>query len=175
LPQDLELPRYAGRFNGHGIATVGEMVDDVALRTLNEQLHEFYIDPMVEKMKTEVGVTEDEIIRIPGIYEEAFRCGGTTAALIPGMANLVVVNPPGEPIQVFMADPFLRTDEADQSSDPVIAKVREVFPSDIDIVFLDDWNTYHMALGEVHCGSNVVREPAANWWEEGIELIEGAN
>ena len=40
--------------------------------------------------------------------------------------------------------------------------------------FMDDWQVYHMALGEVHCGSNVVREPydGADWWNEGWSLME---
>ena len=29
----------------------------------------------------------------------------------------------------------------------------------------DDWEWYHMALGEVHCGSNIQRTPIENWWD----------
>lgn len=31
-------------------------------------------------------------------------------------------------------------------------------------VFLDDWLTYHLNSGEVHCGSNAERQPEASWW-----------
>ena len=30
--------------------------------------------------------------------------------------------------------------------------------------WVDDWEWYHMALGEVHCGSNVRRAPSGKWW-----------
>ena len=37
----------------------------------------------------------------------------------------------------------------------------------------DDWYVYHMGLGEVHCGSNVVRPPAQpEWWVAGTHLLQ---
>jgi protein-arginine deiminase len=41
--------------------------------------------------------------------------------------------------------------------------------------FIDDWDDYHVALGEIHCGTNELRTPYdgqaafgnvryANWW-----------
>jgi protein-arginine deiminase len=41
----------------------------------------------------------------------------------------------------------------------------------MDLVFLDDWEVYHMGLGEVHCGSNVERETDNAWWEDAGHLI----
>ncbi len=32
------------------------------------------------------------------------------------------------------------------------------------IHFMDDWFSHHMGMGEVHCGSNTVRETTAKWW-----------
>ena len=33
-------------------------------------------------------------------------------------------------------------------------------------MFVDDWYTYHLSMGEVHCGTNVLRtpDPDAQWW-----------
>ena len=76
----------------------------------------------------------------------------------------------GQPT-AFMADPFLRSDVSDQSSDPMIAYVRDIFPESIGTVFLNDWSVYHMGLGEVHCGSNVEREANNAWWEDAGHLI----
>ncbi|KAM3513448.1 hypothetical protein MY11210_002928 [Beauveria gryllotalpidicola] len=30
--------------------------------------------------------------------------------------------------------------------------------------FMDDWFTQHIGQGEIHCGSNVIRETSAKWW-----------
>jgi protein-arginine deiminase len=68
-----------------------------------------------------------------------------------------------------MADPFLRTDTRDQASDPLIAFMRTLLPH--ELVFIDDWSTYHMALGEVHCGTNVRRTPVDPWWINGAALL----
>lgn len=36
-----------------------------------------------------------------------------------------------------------------------------------NVSFIDDWSTYHLAYGEVHCGTNVKRTPpAVNWWDD---------
>ncbi|KAM0740119.1 hypothetical protein ACQRIT_005303 [Beauveria bassiana] len=32
------------------------------------------------------------------------------------------------------------------------------------IHFMDDWFTHHTSQGEIHCGSNVIRETSAKWW-----------
>ena len=33
--------------------------------------------------------------------------------------------------------------------------------------FVDDYDTYHLLLGEVHCGTNTKRRPHATpWWEQ---------
>lgn len=34
----------------------------------------------------------------------------------------------------------------------------------MEVKFVDDWNTLHSLDGEVHCGSNTVRTPTGNWW-----------
>jgi protein-arginine deiminase len=53
----------------------------------------------------------------------------------------------------------------------MIELVRDVFPDDMAIEFMDDWDLYHMGLGEVHCGSNVKRAPSQAWWTEGGHLL----
>jgi protein-arginine deiminase len=46
-----------------------------------------------------------------------------------------------------------------------------LFPEDLEIYFLDDWELYHMGLGEVHCGTNVKRTASQAWWSEGAHLL----
>ncbi len=157
------LPRYAGRFN-HDYATVGEIVNDTGLRQHNEDIQRDHLDPTTQQMIDELGLLPEEILLMPGLFEEVGYCGRTNAALIPGMANLIVANFEGDP-KLFIADPFIRSDLDDQDSDPMIQAVRDLMPAELDIQFLDDWDVYHLGLGEVHCGSNVLRTPStADWW-----------
>ena len=60
----------------------------------------------------------------------------------------------------------------DQSTDPVIAAIKESFPDSLNLYFVDDWDVYHMGLGEVHCGSNVRRDVTSEWWIDGAHLLE---
>ncbi len=49
-----------------------------------------------------------------------------------------------------------------------------VLPSGLEYHFVDDWDVYHMGLGEVHCGTNAVRSLDAGWWETALDAVEGA-
>ena len=164
------LPRYQ---QAHGFATVGEILADNAVRALNEDLWDDYLEPNLEILRREAGVTDEDILWLPGLFEVASGCGGGTAALIPGMANLIVSNFPGETPMLFMADPFLRTDGGRQGDDPMISRVRELFGSGFDVHFLDDFWVYHYGLGEVHCGTNVIRTPVQGWWNLAGPLLSG--
>jgi len=164
MDPDTPLPRYAGRQN-HGYDTVGDLVNDLGLRDHNEDLQLDWLDPIREQMKAELGLTDDEIIRLPGLFETVGGyCSTSNAALIPGMANLIVTDFDGT-TQIFLADPFLRADLDDPSTDPMIAAVTDIMPQEAELHFLDDWEVYHLGLGEVHCGSNVQRTPSTvDWW-----------
>ena len=162
------LPRYSGRFN-HDYDTVGELLADQGLRDENDDLQDDYLDPIRQQMIDELGLLPEEVVLFPGIFEQAgYYCGGTVAALIPGMVNLVVTDFGGT-TQLFMADPFLRSNLGDQASDEMISYVDSILPAGIETYYLDDWDIYHLALGEVHCGSNVVRTPSfEDWWTNDI-------
>ncbi|MFE7275965.1 protein-arginine deiminase domain-containing protein [Streptomyces sp. NPDC057623] len=32
------------------------------------------------------------------------------------------------------------------------------------VSYIDDWYTYHLGMGEVHCGTNTLRDASAAWW-----------
>ena len=103
LDSNTELTRYA---QDHGYDTIGEILNDNSLRSLNEELQEDYIDANLEIFMNETGITEDDIIRIPGIFEEYPGCGRTTLSLIPGTVNMEVLQRDGERVKLLMPDPF---------------------------------------------------------------------
>ncbi len=171
------LGRYSLPFpGGHDLPDVAAFLNSQQLRFLNEEIQEDYLDPLLEQMKTELGLSDDEVVLMPALFEEPVGCLGLVAALIPGMANLFVSNR-GDQTDVFLADPFMReslSSAAGQDQDPFIADVTDRMPPHINFHFVDDWSMYHMALGEVHCGSNSTRTPAAHWWETAVHLLPEA-
>ena len=168
LDPNTELTRYAA---DHGYDTIGEILNDNALRSLNEEIQEDYIDANLDIFMSETGISEDDIIRIPGIFEEYPGCGQATLALIPGTVNMEVFQRDGEKVKLLMPDPFLRTNVNDQSSDPFIAYVDDLLPDSVESYWIDDWDSYHLWMGEVHCGSNTLRTPTADWWTDASHLL----
>ncbi|MFD9908217.1 protein-arginine deiminase domain-containing protein [Streptomyces sp. NPDC059063] len=93
------------------------------------------------------------------------RASGTRAAAwqnsayIPGAVNGVLLSPTR----------YL----APQQWGPVIGG-RDIFTDAVTSVYakagfttkyIDDWYTYHIGMGEVHCGTNTLRDTTAPWWK----------
>jgi hypothetical protein len=163
------LTRYAA--DHAPFATIGDIVEDVALRNLNEDLQADYIDPMRERVMAELGLDESDVVYMPSLFETIGGCGGGVAALIPGMVNLIVAPLENGEIHVFIPDPYFRTDLDDQSTDPIIEAFSANLPDSLIPHYVDDWDVYHLGLGEVHCGTNMTQTPTANWWEVGLHLL----
>lgn len=36
------------------------------------------------------------------------------------------------------------------------------------VSYIDDWYTYHLGMGEVHCGTNTLRDASAAWWRSPV-------
>jgi protein-arginine deiminase len=169
LDPNASLPLYG---NDYGYGTVGALTGDTALRALNQDLQSDYLDPIKAKFKSELGLTDADIILIPTLFETVSRCGGGVAALMPGMVNLIVATGNDNDTHLFLPDPFFR-EFADQSTDPLINHLAEVLPSELELHFVDNWDVYHLGLGEVHCGTNVRRTPIDEWWMTSEHLLGG--
>lgn len=157
LPGDMQIPRYG---QDYGYATIAQLRGDPGLRALNEDIQADHLDGILEVFKTELGLDDGDIIKIPTLFEK-ISCG--MLALIPGTVNFALINVEGEPVRAFIPDPFLRSGP-DQNSDPVIADFRARAPKSVELHFVDNWNVYHLNRGEVHCGTNMQRAPIADWW-----------
>lgn len=124
------------------------------------------IDGMVETMKEEVGLTDDEMIEMPYLITEAF---GLKIAYQPGTANMLVVGDhlgipkPWGP--VIKGQDIFEKDLQDRLGTPT----NQLGSDGMGLVvhFVDDWDWYHALDGEVHCGSNVDATPPADeqWWK----------
>ncbi|WP_443041669.1 protein-arginine deiminase domain-containing protein [Streptomyces sp. B21-083] len=36
----------------------------------------------------------------------------------------------------------------------------------LKVSYLDDWSTYHLNMGEIHCATNTLRDVSAAWWKQ---------
>lgn len=174
MDRETHLTRYAlpGPYNGHEIETVGQFVDDAALRGVNEDVQDI-LDAELETFRAELGLEDEDIIYVPVLFHEEYAGYDAVVATIPGMVNLIVANDVDGQQTLFVPDPMMRTDVDDLSADPFIAYMEEQLPAEVPIVWMDDWYVYHMGMGEVHCGSNVVRPPAGpEWWVAAAHLLQ---
>ncbi|MFF8937881.1 protein-arginine deiminase domain-containing protein [Streptomyces paradoxus] len=44
----------------------------------------------------------------------------------------------------------------------------------LKVSYIDDWYTYHLGMGEVHCGTNTLRDATAMWWQRPVAGGDGA-
>uniref|UniRef100_A0A8C3VU00 Protein-arginine deiminase n=1 Tax=Catagonus wagneri TaxID=51154 RepID=A0A8C3VU00_9CETA len=134
--------------------SINEMLADRHLR--NDNLYaQKCIDWNREMLKRELGLTERDIVDIPQLF---ILRGSYAEAFFPDMVNMVVLGK-----HLGIPKPF----------GPVIngrccleEKVRSLLePLGLRCVFIDDYLSYHELLGEIHCGTNVRRQPFPfKWW-----------
>ncbi|MFI7000281.1 protein-arginine deiminase domain-containing protein [Nocardia sp. NPDC050175] len=113
------------------------------------------IDENVERMFQETGVRPEEFVRIPGLYELSAGIDDEPDALVsfyPGAINGVLIN----------ASNYI----APRQWGPIVggrdvfeAAVTEAYRSaGVSVHYVDEWETLHVAGGEIHCGTNVLRQ-----------------
>ena len=145
---------------GSGIAfpaiiTVHEVLADGDFDTLNRTLAQGRIDVAKGALQA-VGGTA--FVDVPDLYLgfiDNFNLGRRSFAFAPGLANVQKANG-----TLYFPESFAFLDNG---QDAFETDVSANFPGS---VYLDDWLYYHINFGEVHCGTNVVRDfPGLDWWD----------
>jgi protein-arginine deiminase len=143
--------------------TIDALLDHGLLRKQNETFQS-YIDWNKAVLLTEMGLTPSDIVYLPALY---FAEGPRADAFFPGMVNMQVANG-----HLAIPKPF----------GPVVGgkcafekAAEEVFhPLKLKCHFIDTYEGYHLQMGEIHCGTNVVREPFMQpWWEFDPSVNQG--
>ncbi|XP_073426372.1 protein-arginine deiminase type-1-like isoform X2 [Dendrobates tinctorius] len=146
-------------FEGLGTTeyTIDDILADETLKQSSEICQES-INLNRKIMKKELGLSEDDIIDIPILYkcDSSMECA---ESFFPNMVNMLVLGK-----YLGIPKPF---GPRISGSCCLEEKVRSLLePLGLRCTFLDDFATYHQFLGEVHCGTNVVRKPFSfSWWE----------
>ncbi|MBI4702122.1 MAG: hypothetical protein HY744_13390 [Deltaproteobacteria bacterium] len=130
------------------------------------QISQAEIDDMLATLVDLTGVTPDEIVEIPFLYEEVYE--GAMLAFNPGTVNSLVFG------DYFVAPkhfgPIIDGKDAfDVDLKQRLATPQNALGSDgqgMKVYAVDNWYGYHILMGEVHCATNWQGPPAtAAWWE----------
>jgi outer membrane protein OmpA-like peptidoglycan-associated protein len=120
-------------------------------------------------MKTELGLDNSDIVKIPSIFFELPGFTDVFVAFMPGMVNMLVITRPNfANTRLVIPKPFGPVlGGVDQLEKDVLDKLTPLGYAASQIKFVDDFDTYHVADGEIHCGTNSKREPhKIPWWEQ---------
>ncbi|MGI5527937.1 protein-arginine deiminase domain-containing protein [Streptomyces syringium] len=99
------------------------------------------------------------LARTPGASRPSAPAAVGTSAYVPGAVNGVLLG----------RDRYL----APRQWGPVVGG-KDIFTEAVTAVYrsaglkvsyIDDWHTYHLAGGEIHCGTNTLRDTSAAWWQ----------
>nr|XP_046238966.1 protein-arginine deiminase type-2 isoform X2 [Scatophagus argus] len=136
--------------------TVDEILNDDGLRDENSYVQSC-IDWNRDVLKRELGLDDEDIIDLPILFkleEEDNRA----VAYYPDMVNMIVLGN-----NLGIPKPFGPRVNGRCALEAEMCSLMEGLG--LSCTFIDDFASYHKLLGEVHCGSNVRREPFAfKWW-----------
>lgn len=162
--------------NSSATTTIDQVLADPDLMSAS-QAAQAKIDAMVQQMKDEVGLTDDEIVELPVLFMTVSDGGDDyRVAYSPGVVNLRAFNG-----WTIVADPFgPKIDGVDgfkASVDEALGTDKYQMGSDgkgIPVRYADDWDLYHRLDGEVHCGTNFDGAPPASWqWWTEMDSTQG--
>ncbi|XP_072237762.1 protein-arginine deiminase type-2 isoform X1 [Leuresthes tenuis] len=173
--------------NGHGQAklfdglkdeeplTVDEILNNKSLQAENNYVQSC-IDWNRDVLKRELGLDDDDIIDLPILFklvrgeqkeqdeedededEEEEEQEYRAVAYYPDMVNMIVLGK-----NLGIPKPFGPKVNGRCALEAEMCSLMEGLG--LSCTFIDDFASYHKLLGEVHCGSNVRREPFEfKWW-----------
>ncbi|XP_075317759.1 protein-arginine deiminase type-2 [Odontesthes bonariensis] len=161
--------------NGHGQAklfdglkdeeplTVDEILNNKSLQAENNYVQNC-IDWNRDVLKRELGLDDEDIIDLPILFkleggeEEPEEQEYRAVAYYPDMVNMIVLGK-----NLGIPKPFGPKVNGRCALEAEMCSLMEALG--LSCTFIDDFASYHKLLGEVHCGSNVRREPFDfKWW-----------
>lgn len=166
---------------GHSQRTISDILNNKKLMAENT-LAQQKIDENRAVLVKELGLKEDEIIEVPGMVKQAFfdeedRADFAKVDYKQPADDMKITYGPGKLLSAHPgAINGIVIDESHyispQQFGPVIGDVdilQEAVTSaylkaGLEVEYVDDWYTHHAMAGEVHCGTNTIREIGNNWW-----------
>uniref|UniRef100_A0A8C7J5D9 protein-arginine deiminase n=1 Tax=Oncorhynchus kisutch TaxID=8019 RepID=A0A8C7J5D9_ONCKI len=154
----------AKMFDGLGAEeeiTVDEILSDDKLGAENNYVQSC-IDWNRDVLKRELGLDDDDIIDLPILFHVMEE--NRAVAYYPDMVNMIVLGK-----NLGIPKPFGPKVDGRCALEAEMTSLMEGLG--LSCTYIDDFASYHKLLGEVHCGSNVRREPFSfKWWNLEINL-----
>ncbi|XP_078580861.1 protein-arginine deiminase type-2-like isoform X2 [Branchiostoma floridae x Branchiostoma japonicum] len=151
------VPLFEGkeRYGFPAAVTVDQLLQDSKLREEN-QVFQDDIDWNRDKLKRELGLTEGDIIDIPALFKD--EEGRGAGPFFPDMVNMIVLGR-----HLGIPKPFGPIVDGACAFESYVKSLLQ--PLGLSCNFIDDWSSYHLMMGEVHCGTNTLRKPFNyKWW-----------
>ncbi|XP_061741768.1 protein-arginine deiminase type-2 isoform X1 [Nerophis ophidion] len=139
--------------------TVDDILEDTVFQADNNYVQSC-IDWNRDVLKRELGLEDSDIIDLPILFKLQEDEGDVyrAVAFYPDMVNLIVLGK-----NLGIPKPFGPKVDGRCALEAEMCSLMEDLG--LSCTFIDDFASYHRLLGEVHCGSNVRREPFHfKWW-----------
>ncbi len=148
-------PSWWGSAGGSAEVTVNEVLNDTEIMEASARAA-IEINAQLDIFRDEVGIVDDDLIPIAFLHEDY---GQGSLAYQPGIINGISLKP-----DVFgAADPHGPEVDGD---DIFKLDVEDLLGAvGVEVHWIETWDVYHVGVGQVHCGSNVIRHtPTTPWW-----------
>ncbi|MBZ5715388.1 protein-arginine deiminase family protein [Nannocystis pusilla] len=163
-----------------GEATPQDLYDNYYLRTVDDVLGDSsfmdvqttvqgHIDGVKTKLMDELDLAETDFIPLPVLFMQTENY--LFVAYTPGVVNMLVLTKPDKTARLVIPKPFgPEVDGVCQFERHIRTALGPPAETGVDLEFVDDFFTYHVNLGEIHCGTNSKREPPIDrwWWEQQV-------
>lgn len=140
--------------------TVDDIVKNPKLERA-QKVTQAKISGVIKKLKDEIGIQDKDIIRVPVLFKPAPFNERNFIALMPNAANLVVLG--NQSIAVAKQHGPL-IDGKDVFEKAIVDAFE---PTGLSVSWVEDYIQAHIGDGEIHCQSNMLRDPGgwSKWWQ----------
>lgn len=162
--RDVEMT--VGTFLGNGNTRIRDSRDweitGTDLRAFNEHFVQPRIDGVLQQLENDIDLDRNaDVAHVPVLFMPATRNYDAAGAITADTVNMLVVGTHCVIPQPFGPGTNVGDDRFRDELDTILAA------RNLTAHYIDDWTTYHMKHGEVHCGTNTKRMPAlatTPWW-----------
>ncbi len=122
------------------------------------------IDGIKVTLSTELDLNPTDFIDIPVLFKEDGP--GLYVAYNPGSVNMLHLTKGDHTVRVCVPRPFGPVnDNVDRFARDILDSLGPAATTGVEVKFIDDFVTYHVLYGEIHCGTNSKRKPRTDaWW-----------
>jgi protein-arginine deiminase len=135
--------------------TVNDVLNDTDFTAYNDYC-QAKLDTIRTQLKSQLKLSDKHFVELPVLYED--YSGGYAVAWTAGAANLLVLNNQN----VVVPKQFGPQDGGVDKFEECITN--RLQPLGLNVHYVDCWDSYHIFMGEIHCGTNAKRQPFSTFW-----------